>query len=68
MSGLETDGPYGGEPCAASHHKHHRGLADSVFFQTRLQERFYHRMRAGGVPARAGLLQRCGGEQDHELW
>lgn len=49
LTGLETDGPYGGAPCAASHHEHHRGLADSVYFQTRLQERFYHRMRARGV-------------------
>ena len=45
---LETDGPYGGAPCASSAHAHHTGLSDSIFFQTRLQERFYTKMKGNG--------------------
>lgn len=46
---LETDGPYGGAPCSASGHAHHRGFDDSIFFQTQLQSRFFRMLRAKGV-------------------
>lgn len=42
---LETDGPYGGVPCAATDHAHHHGLEDSVYRQTELQSAFFHEMR-----------------------
>ena len=34
---LETDGPYGGGPCGATHHAHHHGLADSVYRQQHIK-------------------------------
>ena len=46
---LETDGPYGGAPCAATHHAHHHGLEDSIYRQTQLQSQFYHEMRRRNV-------------------
>lgn len=46
---VETDGPYGGGSCSATNHTHHRGLEDSVYWQTRLQSEFYQRMREQGV-------------------
>ena len=47
---LETDGPYGGGPCAATDHAHHHGLEDSVYRQTQLQSgaRMHGRGRGRG--------------------
>jgi hypothetical protein len=49
LSGLETDGPYGGGTCAATNHSHHHGEDDSVYRQTQLQNQFYKQMRKLGV-------------------
>ena len=46
---LETDGPYGGGPCGATHHAHHHGLADSVYRQQQLQAAFFAEMRGRNV-------------------
>jgi hypothetical protein len=46
---LETDGPYGGEPCASTNHSHHVGASDSVYQQTRVQAAFYADLRARNV-------------------
>merc|ERR1712100_133854 len=46
---LETDGPYAGNPCAATNHTYHRDARDSVQAQWRMQARFYARMRSLGV-------------------
>ena len=34
---VETDGPYGGGPCASSTHNHHIDVDDAIYWQTRLQ-------------------------------
>ena len=34
---LETDGPYGGEPCDSTSHSHHIDGDDGIYWQTRLQ-------------------------------
>ena len=31
LSMVETDGPYGGEPCASENHSHHDSLEDSIY-------------------------------------
>lgn len=49
MTMLETDGPYGGGPCACTNHSHHEGLADSVYQQTQLQSDFFKKLRAQNV-------------------
>ena len=46
---LETDGPYGGEPCASTNHSHHIGASDSVYQQTRMQAAFYADLRARNI-------------------
>lgn len=38
---LETDGPYGGNPCASTNHTHHTDLSDSIYWQNRLQGQLY---------------------------
>ena len=45
LSMVETDGPYGGEPCASENHSHHDGLEDSIYWQTKLQAEFYTELR-----------------------
>lgn len=49
LSMLETDGPYGGESCAATGHSYHVGLEDSVYQQNRKQNEFYAQMRQLGL-------------------
>ncbi len=49
LSMVETDGPYGGYPCAANHHAHHKGFSDSVYWQQQLQSRFYKQLIEEGV-------------------
>lgn len=49
LSMLETDGPYGGAPCASKNHTHHHGLEDSIYRQTQMQNAFFGAMRARGV-------------------
>lgn len=49
LSMLETDGPYSGLTCASTVHAHHKGLSDSVYQQTQLQNGFYHTMREMGL-------------------
>ena len=34
---FETDGPYGGGPCAGTSHQHHHDANDAIYWQTRLQ-------------------------------
>lgn len=46
---LETDGPYGGRPCASTNHAHHHGLEDSIYRQSQLQNKFYTEMRRRNV-------------------
>ncbi|HQH74756.1 MAG TPA: hypothetical protein PK360_21955, partial [bacterium] len=41
MDMIETDGPYHGDVCAATTHKHHGGLADSQFRQWQRCSNFY---------------------------
>ena len=48
-----TDGPFGGGACTSHNHSHHRGEADSVYQQFRLQAEFYRKMAAQGVFIRA---------------
>ncbi|NQU50341.1 MAG: LamG domain-containing protein, partial [Planctomycetes bacterium] len=38
------DGPYHGEPCASTAHKHHRGLNDSFYVQHRIFEDMLHEL------------------------
>jgi hypothetical protein len=45
----ETDGPYHGDVCASTQHKHHRGLADSQWRQWQACVRFYHECRKRGI-------------------
>jgi hypothetical protein len=45
LSMLETDGPYGGSPCASTSHEHHSGVQDSIYWQNRLQIQFYKEMK-----------------------
>ena len=42
---LETDGPYGGSPCASETHTHHTDNLDSIFWQTKLQGKLYSDLR-----------------------
>jgi hypothetical protein len=42
---LETDGPYGGESCASTSHRHHFGVDDSIYWQNKLQVEFYLEMK-----------------------
>lgn len=49
MDIIETDGPYHGYPCAATTHKYHKGLADSVRVNWERQRLFFHECRKRGV-------------------
>jgi len=49
LSGVETDGPFGGEQCASTNHSHHTGLADSVYKQNQLQSNFFKQLRERNV-------------------
>ena len=49
MDVIETDGPYHGDVCAATTHKHHNGLADSQLRQWEACVRFYHECRKRGI-------------------
>jgi hypothetical protein len=51
MSGLITDGPYGGSSlhCTSTNHSHHLGASDSVYWQTRMQLEFFAEMLEQGV-------------------
>ena len=46
---VETDGPYGGEPCASTNHSGHMQLSDSIYQQTRTQAEWYAALRAANV-------------------
>jgi len=46
---VETDGPYHGDKCASTSHKHHRGLEDSQWRQWEACCRFYRECRKRGV-------------------
>jgi len=46
---IETDGPYHGDVCASSRHKHHQGLADSQLKQWQACVEFYHECRKRGI-------------------
>ena len=49
LSTVETDGPYGGHPCASGNHSHHRGLPDSVYQNTKLQAEMYKLLRTKNI-------------------
>jgi hypothetical protein len=49
MDMIETDGPYHGDVCASTTHKHHRGLDDSQFRQWQACCGFYQRCRELGI-------------------
>ena len=49
LTGVETDGPYGGELCSSTNHSHHTGLADSIYQQNELQSRFFYELRKRNV-------------------
>ena len=49
LSMVETDGPYGGEPCASTNHSGHLQLSDSVYQQTRTQAEWYAQLRSSNV-------------------
>ena len=49
MDIIETDGPYHGDVCASTRHKHHRGLADSQLRQWESCINFYHQCRERGI-------------------
>ena len=49
LSMVETDGPYGGYPCASKSHSHHEGYDDSIYKQQKLQGKFYNILRSKSV-------------------
>ncbi len=49
MDMVETDGPYHGDVCASTKHKHHVGLADSQWRQWQACANFYHECRTRGI-------------------
>ena len=49
MDIIETDGPYHGDVCASTKHKHHRGLADSQLRQWESCINFYRQCRERGI-------------------
>lgn len=49
MDIIETDGPYHGDVCASTKHKHHLGLEDSQFKQWQACVDFYHECRKRGI-------------------
>jgi len=58
LSAIETDGPYGGQPCANNHnhtninltgHEYHKGLGDSEYRQNTLQARFFSKLKNTGM-------------------
>jgi hypothetical protein len=49
MDMIETDGPYHGDVCASTTHKHHRGLEDSQWKQWQACVKFYHECRNRGI-------------------
>ncbi len=49
MDMIETDGPFHGDVCASTRHKHHRGLDDSKLRQWEACCGFYHRCRELGI-------------------
>jgi hypothetical protein len=74
VSMLETDGPYAGNPCAASDHDH-VGAADSIDMQWKGQAQFYSLMREHGVYVHApdgylydgGANKECGGYAENQM-
>ena len=64
LSMVETDGPYGGEPCASTNHSGHLQLSDSVYQQTRSQADWYAALRKSNVyinqPDKCVKSSRCG--------
>ena len=49
FAAIETDGPYGGQPCASTSHAYHEGVGDSTFRQNVLQARFFSQLKAKGL-------------------
>ena len=49
MDIIETDGPYHGDVCASTKHKHHNGLEDSQLRQWEVCVNFYHECRKRGI-------------------
>ncbi|CAH1774707.1 unnamed protein product [Owenia fusiformis] len=49
LSMVETDGPYGGYPCASTNHSHHTDLGDSIYKQNTLQAQFYTTLRKRSI-------------------
>lgn len=49
LVGWETDGPYGGDACAAENHTYHINLGDSVYHANKLQADFYAWLRTNNA-------------------
>jgi hypothetical protein len=49
MDVIETDGPYHGDVCASTDHKHHKSLEDSQLRQWQACCSFYHECRKRGI-------------------
>ena len=49
MDIIETDGPYHGDVCASTTHKHHNSLEDSQLRQWEACVNFYHECRKRGI-------------------
>lgn len=49
LSMVETDGPYGGGPCASTNHTYHIDGEDSIYKQTLAQGNMYKRLIELGV-------------------
>ena len=71
ISGIETDGPYGGYHCSNASHEHHHGSGDSVYQQWNYQAKFYRRLRDRGVYIHApdgyffaGINKNCMGSSE----
>jgi hypothetical protein len=49
VGSVNPDGPYHGDPCGSTEHKHHRGLEDSQWVQWRHQVQMIHELQARDV-------------------
>ena len=49
LSMVETDGPYPGYTCSSETHSHHSGIDDSIYWQLKLQSKFYRILRGKEV-------------------
>ena len=65
MDMIETDGPYHGDVCAATTHKHHGGLADSQFRQWQRCSNFYAQCLQRGMYINTRTATTNGAQSPH---